>query len=226
MKIWRRHPRAWVLFHIVLASTSVFWLSQWDLVIAGWFQRDGGWLLDAYPLWKKLLYDGVQYLVVAVVLGTLISLILGSLHQQYWLRRQAAYVLLVFVLGPGLVVNTVLKDHWGRPRPVQVEQFGGAEQYAPPGYVVAAGKGRSFPSGHSSVGFAFIAFWFLWRRNKPQWARLALWGSLALGTAIGITRMAAGGHFLSDVLWSAWAVLGVAWLLYHTLFREQQTFIT
>ncbi|MFN3785681.1 MAG: hypothetical protein ACK4RS_02460, partial [Thiothrix sp.] len=105
MKVWRRHPRAWVLFHIALASSSVFWLSQWDLVIAGLFQRDGGWLLDVYPLWKKLLYDGVECLVAAVLLGTLVSLILGSLHQQYWLRRQALYVLLVFVLGPGLIVN-------------------------------------------------------------------------------------------------------------------------
>jgi membrane-associated PAP2 superfamily phosphatase len=125
----------------------------------------------------------------------------------------------VFLLGPGLLVNVVFKDHWGRPRPVQVTELGGQEQYVPPGYFVVNGNGRSFPSGHSSIGFAFVAFWFLWRERKPAWARMALAFSVALGAAIGVTRMAAGGHFLSDVMWSAWVVLFTAWLLYYPLMR-------
>lgn len=216
----QRTPPFWLWLHIVLASTAVFWFSDWDLTIAAWFKRGTGWLLDAYPLWKALLYDGVAYLVVAVVLGCLLALVLGSLDGQQWLRRQAAYVLLVFVLGPGLLVNAVFKDHWGRARPVQVVELGGSEAYTPPAQFVPDGKGRSFPSGHSSVGFAFIAFWFLWRRSKPQWARFALWFSILLGSAIGLTRMAAGGHFLSDVMWSAWIVLGVAWGLDNWLNRR------
>ncbi|WP_308874954.1 phosphatase PAP2 family protein [Thiothrix subterranea] len=64
-----------------------------------------------------------------------------------------------------------------------------------------------------------MAFWFLWRERKPQWARLALAFSVTLGAVIGVTRMAAGGHFLSDVMWSAWVVLFAAWLLYYPLMR-------
>ncbi|QLQ32405.1 MAG: phosphatase PAP2 family protein [Candidatus Thiothrix singaporensis] len=121
--------------------------------------------------------------------------------------------------GPGLLVNSLFKDHWGRPRPLQVEQLGGQEHYAPPGYFVANGHGRSFPSGHSSVGFAFIAFWFLLRRHKPTLAKMALLLSLLFGCTIGLTRMAAGGHFLSDVMWSGWVVLFASWLLYYPIMR-------
>ena len=40
--------------------------------------------------------------------------------------------MLCWLVGPGLLVNTVLKDHVGRPRPVQLEQFRGHERYVPP----------------------------------------------------------------------------------------------
>ena len=40
--------------------------------------------------------------------------------------------MLCWLVGPGLLVNTVLKDHVGRPRPVQPEQFRGHERYVPP----------------------------------------------------------------------------------------------
>lgn len=219
MRVWQRYPRMWQWFNIVLASTLVFWLSDWDLRIAQLFRRTDHWLLDSFPLWKTLFYDGVQFIVIAVLLGSLLTILIGSLRQQYRLRLAAVYVLLVFLLGPGLLVNVVFKDHWGRPRPVQVAELGGQEQYVPPGYFVVNGNGRSFPSGHSSIGFAFVAFWFLWRERKPAWARMALAFSVALGAAIGVTRMAAGGHFLSDVMWSAWVVLFTAWLLYYPLMR-------
>src|SRR5262249_2679886 len=57
--------------------------------------------------------------------------------------------------------------------------------------------------------------WWIWRRRRPARA----WGSLALGLAagfaLGLGRMAAGGHFLSDVIWSALLALGVAHVVYY-----------
>lgn len=223
MKFWKSYPHLWLWLNVVAASTAVFWFSNWDLTVAGLFHVADHWLLDDFPLWKTILYDGVPYVAWGVLLGTIL-VILGStlLRRWYRLRLYALYVLLVFLVGPGLLVNSVFKDNWGRPRPVQVSQLGGEEVYVPPGYFVANGNGRSFPSGHSSVGFAFIAFWFLWRKRKPQWAKLALWLALLLGSAIGITRMAAGGHFLSDVMWSGWVVLFAAWVLYYPIMQIAQ----
>ena len=223
MKFWKKYSQLWLWLNLVAASTAVFWFSDWDLTVARLFQRADHWLLDGFPLWRTVFYDGVPYVAGAVLTVSLV-IILGStvLRRWYRLRLYAAYVLLVFLVGPGLLVNSLFKDNWGRPRPVQVAQLGGQEAYAPPGYWVANGHGRSFPSGHSSIGFAFVAFWFVWRHRKPQWARLALVTSVLLGCAIGLTRMAAGGHFLSDVMWSGWVVLFAAWLLYYPLLRIPQ----
>lgn len=222
---WKQYSQAWLWLNIVAASTVVFWFSNWDLTVAQFFYdpvvgAKQPWLLDDFPLWKALLYDGVPYAAGSVLIGSLL-IIVGStvLRRWYRWRLYAAYVLFVFLLGPGLLVNSLFKDHWGRARPVQVEQLGGTEPYTPPLYYVADGNGRSFPSGHSSIGFAFIAFWFLLRRHKPGWAKAALVFSLTLGCAVGLTRMAAGGHFLSDVMWSGWLALFAGWLLYYPLMR-------
>ena len=40
--------------------------------------------------------------------------------------------LLVLLMGPILLVNIILKEFWGRPRPYQTEQFGGEFPYVPP----------------------------------------------------------------------------------------------
>ena len=221
---WKQYPHAWLWLNIVAASTTVFWFSDWDLRVASFFYDPElgakHWFLDNFPLWKALFYDGVPYVAGAVLFGCLL-LIMGStvLKRWYHWRLYAAYVLFVFLLGPGLLVNTLFKDHWGRARPVQVEQLGGTEQYTPPLYYVADGDGRSFPSGHSSIGFAFIAFWFLLRRHKSGLAKAVLTVTLLFGCTIGLTRMAAGGHFLSDVMWSCWVPLFAGWLLYYPLMR-------
>ncbi|HRJ51295.1 MAG TPA: phosphatase PAP2 family protein [Candidatus Thiothrix moscowensis] len=218
---WKQHPQAWLWLNLVAASTVVFWFSGWDLTVAaGFYEPQAGWLLDDFPLWKAVFYDGVPYVAGVVLIASLL-LILASTLLRRWYRGRlyAAYVLFVFLLGPGLLVNALFKDHWGRARPVQVEQLGGTATYTPPLYYVANGEGRSFPSGHSSVGFAFIAFWFLLRRHKPGWAKLALTATLVFGCLIGLTRMAAGGHFLSDVMWSGWLALFAGWVLYYPLMR-------
>ena len=215
---------AWFWLNIVAASTLVFWLSSWDITIAQFFYDPATgakhWFLDDYPVWRSIFYDGVPYLAGIILVGSLLFTAVSTvLKRWYRLRLYAIYLLLVFIIGPGLLVNSLFKDHWGRARPMQVLELGGTEQYTPPLYYVANGHGRSFPSGHSSVGFAFIAFWFLLRKRKPLLGKVALVSSLLLGIIIGLTRMAAGGHFLSDVMWSAWIPLFVAWLLYYPLLR-------
>jgi hypothetical protein len=41
------------------------------------------------------------------------------------MRMYGLFILLSVILGPGLLVNLVFKDHWGRPRPRQVVALGG-----------------------------------------------------------------------------------------------------
>ena len=41
--------------------------------------------------------------------------------------RAAVFLVLSLLLGPGLLVNVILKDNWGRPRPGSVVEFGGTQ---------------------------------------------------------------------------------------------------
>ncbi|MBE7220852.1 MAG: hypothetical protein INR64_20490, partial [Caulobacteraceae bacterium] len=45
--------------------------------------------------------------------------------------RGAVFLVLTFAVGPGLVANTILKDHSHRPRPYQTAGFGGDEPFRP-----------------------------------------------------------------------------------------------
>ncbi len=130
--------------------------------------------------------------------------------------RIAVFVVASLALGPGLVVNAVLKDHWGRARPSTIAEFAGPNQaeilrYTPP--LLPAGQcsdNCSFPSGHAALGFWLVTFALL---APPRWRRWSLAAALGVGAAVGLSRIAQGAHFLSDVAFSAAIVIGVARLL-------------
>jgi membrane-associated phospholipid phosphatase len=78
---------------------------------------------------------------------------------------------------------------------------------------VAAGVGNSFPSGHalgSLVAYGALLLVFL-PAIRPRWRRPAIAFVAVLVFAIGLTRIALGVHFVSDVL-GGW-LLGLAWLV-------------
>jgi membrane-associated PAP2 superfamily phosphatase len=129
----------------------------------------------------------------------------GSVRRRAWVRHRRACALLVLavVLGPGLLVNGILKPLWGRPRPHQVQVFGGSQPYRhwwQPGNL---GGGKSFSSGHTAMGFVLLAGACLVSPRRPSWwHRLALASVLAYGSLVGVARVVQGAHFVSDVLWS------------------------
>jgi lipid A 4'-phosphatase len=127
-------------------------------------------------------------------------------------------LLLAVALGPGLLANGLLKDHWQHPRPRDLIEFSGLQHYVPSPLIGAEG-GASFPCGHCTVGFLYATGWWVWKRRRPLWAYLSLAAGLALGALLGIGRMAAGAHFLSDVIWSALLAFAVVHLLCYHLLR-------
>jgi len=126
--------------------------------------------------------------------------------EYYRWRRSGAFLILLLILGPGLLVNSVFKDHWGRPRPREIAEYGGQKQFLHPWQKGEDGKGRSFPSGHGSAAFYMTAPYFIYRRSNNRLARLWLLGGLVFGVLMSIARITQGGHFLSDNLW-AWGMV-------------------
>lgn len=140
--------------------------------------------------------EGVSFLGKPIVLFVVVG------GPCVWLLRHRAYKLVLFLvvtsLGGGLV-DTVVKLAVGRPRPSLDEP-------------VATAFGKSFPSGHSmSSVICYGALYLVFASFlRDGWRRLVAAVAVVLPLTIGLSRLALGVHFVSDVVGGF--LLGIAWL--------------
>jgi lipid A 4'-phosphatase len=135
--------------------------------------------------------------------------------------RAAVFLIATLALAPGLMVNVVLKDHWGRPRPIDVTEFGGAQGFVP--WWSTHGEcpnNCSFVSGDVSGAYWTIAPATL---APPQWRALAYGAALTLGTAMAAFRVMAGAHFVSDVIFAGVFTFLIIWLVHGLIYRWPRT---
>ncbi|MGR8930109.1 MAG: phosphatase PAP2 family protein [Gammaproteobacteria bacterium] len=206
-----------ILIFLMIGTTLLFWWTDLDKRMAAIFyvpqNPQQPWPYQSVGF-VKIFYDYAFPFTVISGLTSLTVYIVGHFHlYTYRFRRRALYILLVIALGPGVVVNLIVKDHWGRPRPVHVHEFGGELDYVPPAKMGHT-PDKSFVCGHCSVGYAFFVLYFLSQTHKPLYFGL----TLALAWTMGVTRMTSGGHFVSDILWSGYLVFLVAYALYYGWF--------
>ena len=138
--------------------------------------------------------------------------------------RAILFLTATLALGPGLLVNVLLKDHWGRPRPIDVAQFGGNEHFVawwdPRG---DCEKNCAFVSGDVAGAFWTIAPAVL---APPPWRALCVGAALALGTGMAAVRVMAGGHFASDVIFAGLFTFLIIWIVYALIYRWPRTRLT
>jgi lipid A 4'-phosphatase len=208
---------------LVAAAALFLFFPGIDLWAAGLFYRPGdGFFLSSWgPV--RAVYAAVPYLTDAVVIGVVALYLLGLRRGWPVWRfdgRGAAFLLLALALGPGLLVNTVLKDHWGRARPTQVTEFGGTQIFSPaPLPADQCARNCSFPAGHPAMGFYLVSFALLLQDRRRSAAAGA---AVAVGALVGVARMAQGGHFLSDVVFSGLLVCGVSLLLHRAIVENDR----
>ena len=112
--------------------------------------------------------------------------------------RAMIFLIATMIIGPGLIVNLGLKDHWHRPRPIQTQDFNGPNPFTP--WYDDNGeckKNCSFVSGEASTGFWMVAPASV---LPPPWRGPAMVAAFAFGFGASLLRLAFGGHYLSDVL--------------------------
>jgi len=216
-------PPIWLPLAMLLGLSIVFHFTQVDLDLQRRFwSPTEGWRLANHPLVQFLYRCGTWPSVLvgtAAAITWIISLVTGRWTQ---LRRLCLFLVLVLIIGPGLLINAGFKDHFGRSRPVQVSQFGGNQAFRPLGEPGPKSSGKSFPSGHASTGFYWLALSvFFWSRERKLAYGFAALGILH-GTLMGFGRMAQGGHWASDILWSAGLVYLTAWLLHYFFFHSSK----
>ena len=117
-----------------------------------------------------------------------------------FVRARCLFLLVAIAIGPGLLANVILKDHWGRARPREVVQFGGTKTFTPPHVPSNECQDNcSFVSGEAAAVYTpFFAAALLF----PQVRFALLSGGVLAGVAAGLVRVSTGGHFLSDILFA------------------------
>jgi membrane-associated PAP2 superfamily phosphatase len=138
--------------------------------------------------------------------------------------RAAVFLIVTMLLGPGLLVNVALKDHWGRSRPIDVTQFGGQEHFVP--WWNPRGdcpNNCSFVSGD----VATVAWTFAPAALVPgPWQPVAFAGAFVLTAFMAAIRMMAGAHFPSDTIFAGVFTFLVVWLCYALIYRWPATRLT
>jgi undecaprenyl-diphosphatase len=206
-------PKQFVLHHLSSLALLVFGLGLFAFlylageVIEGETLRFDTWLLLALrvpgdttdplgPAWIEEMFRDFTALGGVGVLSLLTLISVGYL----WLmgQRRVALFLLFAILG-GLLLSSMLKSGFDRPRPDLVSH--GSHIYT-----------SSFPSGHSMLsavvyltGGALLAI-----VQSAHRVRVYLVGCSILTTLlVGVSRVYLGVHWPSDVL-AGWAA-GAAW---------------
>lgn len=151
-------------------------------------------------LWVKIIYYGVNLstaLLIVIPLVILVRSRRNSLEKKKLVRRMVLISYLSLAIGPGLLVNTLFKENWGRARPYQVIRDGHPFSLPwQPHFNRPADN--SFPSGHVSIG-AFIGIPFLVARRRKLGVALCALGFVS----VGIVRWLQGGHYFSDIILAA-----------------------
>jgi membrane-associated phospholipid phosphatase len=192
-------------------------------------------------LWLKQ-NDGTFALILTL---PLLALLAASYQNPKYrrLKRYAGFGLASVAVGPGLLVNVIFKDYWGRPRPTQTLLW--PDSATPdnlpfykiwePAFLDGIEK-NSFPSGHASIVVAYVVLFYLFKNPEivaysfdefKKWRVFLFTGFKYLGLGIsfiggglmGFTRIVQGAHFASDVLWSFGMVLLTNWIFYYYIFK-------
>jgi membrane-associated PAP2 superfamily phosphatase len=174
------------------------------------------WFLEVVMhRWAKNLLWAFGLLCLA---GWLLSFAVGALRPP---RRRLLYLTLALGLGPAAVAG--LKVATDKHCPWDLEIYGGSLPHVrlleprPEGLP----PGRCFPGGHAAGGFALMSLWFVWHRDRPRRAAVALAAGFACGLALGFGRIMQGAHFLSHILWAAWVCWAMALLLYALILERE-----
>ncbi|MBL49382.1 MAG: hypothetical protein CMP28_10570 [Roseibacillus sp.] len=204
---------------MILAGGSLpFLFSDLDMEIAQKYYNGKArlWTLAEKSPWTLFYSFGpIPAIITGVIAFSVLFLGLSRARFTPY-RKLSAFLALALIVGPGLMVNLVLKETCERPRPREVQGLGGSEQFE---RILARGPdttGHSFVNGHASMGFYFFAGGLaLFACGRRKTGILVLIAAGLLGYFTGKSRIVQGEHFASDVLWAAGLVWFTSAILFH-----------
>ncbi len=171
-------------------------------------------LSDSYLAW--FFHNPVDVgLKIGFFLGLIVYLLICifKIKIPSEMHKKLIFIFSTVFIAELLIVNFVLKNHWGRARPVHLPEFGGQTGlHFTPAWQLAheCVDNCSFSSGHAGIAACLGLLAVL----LPQsWRRPYLVLVVIFTVVVGFMRMARGAHFLSDVVISPLIVLVTAMIV-------------
>lgn len=211
--------------YIYLFLIAILYVSpKVDIIVSKYFflADEKIFYLKNYPL-----FEFMRYYMPGILLGIAVLIlfiwIFGEIRDKNWILgiddKICAFTVGSLILGPGIIVNAIFKTFWGRARPLEILQFGGHKLFTP-AYVISdqCNIDCSFMSGHTAVGFWVVSFALL---VPKKYRKISIFFAILFGTTVGLSRIAQGKHFLSDVVFSGVVTIAIIIWMHKKIFKEE-----
>ena len=212
---------------LTLLVSLIFWsLPSLDIWMSQLFFDDiKGRFFAVYDQNVAAFRETLSAATLSVLALALVGLVSGRWLRPYapWPNAKAClFIAVVAVIGPYLLINVILKDNWGRPRPYQTSEFSGEHQFQPVWETSdRCARNCSFVSGEVAATWALLVpALCVFGRRRLILIHCAVGG---LTVMIGLARMSVGSHFLSDVILAALLTDLVIWICYYWLYERSPT---
>jgi membrane-associated PAP2 superfamily phosphatase len=193
---------------IALIAVFVFFeMTNADLAISEhlYIPAEKMWILkDPTLLYRKIFYTGIKVPIYIIGVSSLIASII-SWKKNIWHehRKGLLIVTLTLIILP-LGIAVVGKNITNVQCPVDLNKFGGTVPYVkhfepypsnPNSPDHQWPKGKCWPAGHASGGFALLSLYCLFRKKKHQISALVF--AMGTGWIMGVYQVLRGAHFPS-----------------------------
>ncbi|WP_372366813.1 phosphatase PAP2 family protein [Candidatus Uabimicrobium sp. HlEnr_7] len=194
-------------------------LSPWlDIFVSNFFFTKGSFSRsDFYLFIRSSANFGSNVLLYSSIFSIIAS---------FWYKNLRKYhlgfflILLVPIISYQLL-HKPIKNNWGRPRPINIKEFGGEVKFQPfykPMFITSKDKTsyNSFPSSHCAKSFEvaiLIVIGCIYRNYYVLYC--GIFFTVFYGGLQAIASIATGRHFLSDTIFPLVLTLIVASFVYY-----------
>jgi len=219
----------WLALIALAAVLVVFEVTSLDLWVQDHFYnfQTQTWLVDDRGFWGRVFFYKGPKILIIIFAVVLLVLALGRtrwrkrLSHPAMCRRDLFVVIAVLATAPALIAAGKATTNVFFPS--QVRRYGGFAPYVRtfgtyPENDRPAQRGKGFPAGHASGGFALLSLAGLATTRRGQLC--GLFAGLSLGTLMGGYQMLKGAHYLSHTLVTA-LVCWLIFLLWRRIFHAR-----
>lgn len=175
--------------------------SQADIVISsvfysektGFYMRDEPFNIFIHNnmLWIDL---GVLAMFIGFWFGSKIN------KESFFAVKKESLLFLFSSFFSLTILGKVMKELWQRPRPLDVNLFGGTEDFVYPFVIVqSSGDSFSFPSGHTICAVWLLSVALLLPKAVRKGGIVL---TMAFVLSVMLSRISSGYHFMSDTIFS------------------------